>query len=349
MKQNFIIDSDWGGDVFQLTSILLARPKEFEILAATVVFGNANHDQHLVNAGALLRLLKADDKIPVFGGHKAPLGHKAPPQGDGAHGTDGLGGVKLPLSDYTPSDQHAVDHILETVANAPAGSITLIATGPQTNIAAAIKRDKQTMSRLKEIRIMGGCLNPISGYRLNANWNRASEELIDRFGNITEHAEFNFQQDPASAHIVLNSGIPITLFPMDCTHQLTFTPERQARLIQALMNAPKIEQSARGLIDAPRDMDGPKFGSASVMHDINTTISIIRPDLYPLKRGHVSINTDAQSPEFGRTKFTPDETGHIWAAHKITDPDAAFTEVVSALSTLYRQELQPRQTHRHMM
>lgn len=348
MKQNFIIDSDWGGDVYQLTSILLARPEEFQILAATVVFGNASHDQNLANAGALLRLLKADDKIPVFGGHKVPLGQEDQPQGDGAHGTSGLGQVKLPLSEYAPSEQHAVDHILETVAREPEGSITLIATGPQSNIADAIARDKNTMSRLKEIRIMGGCLNPIQGYRLDENWNRASENRIDLFGNITEHAEFNFQQDPASAQVVLNSGIPIKLFPMDCTHQLTFTMERQSRLMQALMNAPMIELATRGLIDAPRDMDGPKFGSASVMHDITTTISIVRPDLYTGSRGRVTVNTDTQSPEFGRTTFVPDETGNVWAARTITDPDAAFTETISAFSTVFSQELQPKVTHKLM-
>ena len=342
MAQKFWIDSDWDGDVFQLTSILRARPPEYEILGASVTFGNASHDQNLANAGAILRLLKMDNHVSVFPGSKAPLGQEAPPQGDGAHGTDGLGGVKLPLSNVEPESQDAADTIIKILEKEPANTVTLIATGPQTNIARAIQKAPEIMARVKEIRIMGGCLNAIPGYRLDENWQRVSQELIDRFGNITEHAEFNFQQDPHSAQIVLNSGLPIALFPMDCTHQTSFTLPRQRQIAVPFRDKYPLQGQIIGLIDAPRDMDGPKFASHSITHDLNTTVSIVRPDLYTGERGFVHINTDESSKQFGRTTFEPDPNGNIWAAQEIVDPDAVFTELVSSLTVVYAAELRQK-------
>ena len=115
VKQDIIIDSDWGGDVFQLTSVLLARPQEFNILGGSVTFGNASLKQNLINAGAVLRLLDADKRAPLHAGAQAALGKDAPPQGDGAHGTDGLGGVDIPISRHTVDNKPSVDFILDTL------------------------------------------------------------------------------------------------------------------------------------------------------------------------------------------------------------------------------------------
>lgn len=330
--QKIIIDSDWGSDVLQLTSLLVARPREYEVIGATVVFGNAPHNQNLENAGSMLKLLQIDHRTSRFAGNYAPSGQAAPPEGDGAHGEQGLGAVTLDSSQYPPKNGHAVDFILGSLEDSPVNTITLIATGPQTNIAQAIRSAPETMKRLKEIRIMGGCTSALSGYRVDGDLNRLSESRIERFGNITEHAEFNFQQAPKDADTVLKSGIPICLFPMNCTHQMTFTPQREAMLRQAFDGHGTLAEKLVGLLSGPRNIDFQKFGIEPTLHDAHTTISLAGPHLYQGRTGVVSIETDEGSPECGRTRFAPSQTGRHWVAESVTDTDAAYRLLVDSLA-----------------
>ncbi|MBC2604959.1 nucleoside hydrolase [Pelagicoccus albus] len=326
--RSVIIDSDWGGDVMQLASILLSRPTEYELLGATVTFGNATHNQNLDNAGAMLRFLGMDSQISRYPGALAPSGKEFQPEGDEAHGRTGLGDAVLPLSSYLPEEQSTVDFLLERLEQEIEDSITLIATGPQTNVAEAIRQAPETMARLKEIRIMGGCIDPMQGYRVDENLKRTSEKPIARKGNITETAEFNFQQAPHDAKVVLESGIPIALFPMDCTHQLTFTEERANRLKDTLSSEPEKLQQLLDLLQAPEAMDQAKFGINSVMHDVHTTVSMVAPELYLGRHGTVSIEED------GEVNFSPEAGGRHWACERITNPDAVFEILLASLEAL---------------
>ncbi|MEM8866951.1 MAG: nucleoside hydrolase [Verrucomicrobiota bacterium] len=336
--QKVIIDSDWGGDVLQLSSILLARPDTYKILGATVTFGNSVHDQNLRNAGSMLRLLNVDHAVPRFPGARAPSDAEAQPEGDGAHGTTGLGAVEPELSPYPAETKKSVDFILETLAAEPANTVTIIATGPQTNIAKAIQRNRGTMQRAKEIRIMAACTAPISGYRVDKDLNRLSEEPIQRWGNITEYAEFNFQQAPKDAQTVLESGIPVILFPMNCTHQMTFTDARKAKLGAAFKDAGPIKEAVIGLHEAARVIDRQKFEIDPTLHDVHTTVSMVNPACYKGRWGTVSIVTDPEDPKMGYTSFTPDVEGHHWVAEQITQPDLAFEILVDALKRTIRRE-----------
>lgn len=339
--QKIIIDSDWGGDVFQLTSVLLAHPTLFEVLGATVTFGNAGHDQNLANCGAILRLLKADKDVFRCPGALAPIGEESPPQGDGAHGTNGLGSIALPLSNSLPNNIRAEDYILEQLRSHPENTITIIATGPQSNIARAILKDPETMKRVKEIRIMGGCVTPMSGYRVDENLQRI--EPVDRQGNITESAEFNFQQAPKDAATVLNSGLPITLFPMNCTHDLTYDLTNQHMFFAAMKSNLPLAQQIHGLLNAPEGMDNAKFDIDAVMHDINTVISMVAPSLYEGQRGTVDIDTSDDWDNKGKTTFTPSEEGNVWVAHKITNAHQAFNIALKSWQTIYQADLLPTQ------
>ncbi|MEM7790138.1 MAG: nucleoside hydrolase [Verrucomicrobiota bacterium] len=329
--QKVIIDSDWGGDVLQLSSLLLARPQEYRILGATVTFGNSSHDQNLLNAGSMLKLMNMDRCIPRFPGARAPDGMKEQPEGDGAHGLTGLGKIEPELPSTEPASIDSVDFILETIASEPADSVIIVATGPQTNIAKAIRKDPVTMQRTKQIRIMGGCTAPIKGYRVDKDLNRISDQPIQRFGNITEYAEFNFQQAPDDAMTVLKSGIQICLFPMNCTHQMTFTNARQAKLAETFQDAGAIKNLIIGLHSSARFIDFQKFGIAPTLHDVHTTASMIRPELYTGRWGTVDVVTDANAPDFGYTSFEPNPNGLHWVADTIKDPDAVFDLLIKAL------------------
>ncbi len=328
MRQKVIIDSDWGGDVLQLASILLSRPSEYEILGATVTFGNASQRPNLENAGAMLRFLGLDGKVKRYPGAVAPSGVSGQPDGDDAHGSTGLGDAKLPLSDIVPEVEDAADFLLRTVAEEANQAVVLVATGPQTNVAKAIRKAPETMARLKEIRIMGGCVKEIPGYRVDQDLNRLEEVKVLRKGNITESAEFNFQQAPEDAATVLESGIPVVLFPMDCTHQLTFTGERESRIREVFSEMPERVQILCDLLSAPRLIDERKWGIAPVMHDVHTTVSMISPEFYEGQNGCVTVSKN------GETDFRCDENGLHWVAGRVVDPDAVFEELVSSLKRL---------------
>lgn len=327
--RKIIIDSDWGGDVLQLASVLLAWPTEYELLGATVTFGNAPLGQNVENAGAILRLLGVDSRVLRYPGAAAPLGVAAQPEGDEAHGSTGLGTVVLRPSVHPEGEVGAVDFLLDSLRREEAGSVTLVATGPQSNVAEAIGRAPETMRRLKEIRIMGGCVRDIPGYRVDGALERVGSEKIPRRGNITEYAEFNFQQAPEDAATVLESGIPIALFPMDCTHQLTFTEEREALLRKALAEKGPLVEQLVGLLRAPELIDLRKFECSPVMHDVHTTVSLVRPELYEGRRGRVMVSVEGQ--EAGKTCFHSSESGPHWVAERMVDPDAVFAVLLAAL------------------
>lgn len=330
--EKFIIDSDWGCDVLQLCSVLIANPAKYEVLGATITFGNAPHDQNLENAGAMLRLLGQDTKIPRYPGAKAPRGVDAPPEGDGAHGATGLGELQIKASEVPAKKLNAVDFILQTLRDAAPDTITLIATGPQSNIAEAIIHEPETMRRLKEIRIMGGCIEPMPGYHI-AGDTRISEDPIPRLGNITVWGEFNFQQAPADAQVVLESGIPIRLFPMNCTHQMTFTAEREAKVKQAFDQTPELCKIACQLLSAPRAIDALKFGIDPTLHDVHTTIELLEPKLYLGRQGYIEIDTSIERA--GYTHFNKEPSGPHWVADRVLNPDLAFDVLLNSfLQTL---------------
>lgn len=330
--QSVIIDSDWGGDVMQLASVLLSRNYEYDVLGATVTFGNASHDQNLENAGAMLRFLGFDSEISRFPGALAPCGSAFTPCGDDAHGRTGLGDAVMPVSNYHPEKKDTVEFLIESIEREERGTVTLVATGPQSNVAAAIRKAPEVMAKLKEIRIMGGCLSEIPGYRVDEQLRRVGSQMIKRKGNITETAEFNFQQAPADAKTVLESGIPIVLFPMDCTHQLTFSPERENFLRHAFSEDESSLKILVDLLNAPKAIDRAKFEVDPVMHDVHTTVSMVAPDLYQGCCGIVTVDSQ------GETHFSPKQEGKHWVAQKIVDPDRVFKILVDSLVHLLRDK-----------
>jgi len=188
-----IIDGDWGADEFQLSAVALAR--DISILGATSTFGNVSQPLVFENARRILSFLGAEN-IRLFKGAVAPSDQETPLLGDGAHAVIEF----LPPPDsHSLEQQDSSDFILETLASNPPRSVNITASGPLTNIKLALERDAQTMTRVNRLVIMGGCTVDIKAV-----------DMPFRRGNITPHAEFNFQQAAADAKAVMESGLPIT-------------------------------------------------------------------------------------------------------------------------------------------
>jgi len=185
-----------------LALLLALLSPELDLMGITEVHGNVNVDQGVVNALRILELVGRDD-VRVYKGASRPLIHKwiRP------------GGIKEPyggFSELKPSSTNAIDFIIEKIMDNP-GQITLICVGPLTNIATAIRQEPQIIQNVKELIIMGGA--------------------IDRPGNITSTAEFNFWVDPEAAKVVLRSGIQnVTLVPLDVTTKTLLTKQRLREL-----------------------------------------------------------------------------------------------------------------------
>ena len=200
-----ILDVDTGIDDALAILFALAHP-ELDVRAITCVDGNTSLDQVVANTLAVLDAAGAGD-IPVAAGAREPL---IEPSREAAwvHGADGLAETRLPPSARVPVEVHAVELLRRTLADAPE-PITLITLAPMTNIALLIRMHPEVVPRIARIVFMGGSASR---------------------GNATAVAEFNVWHDPEAAFIVLNSGVPLTMYGLDVFERVVVDPDRIARL-----------------------------------------------------------------------------------------------------------------------
>ncbi len=206
MTKRILIDTDPGIDDALAILLALASP-EITLEGLTIVHGNCSVEQGTKNALAILELAQAGH-IPVAQGCHRPLVQPSllAPE---THGQSGLGYAQLPSPQRRPVVQHGSDFLIEKIMSNP-GEITLVAIGPLTNVALALRKEPRIVQAVKEVFIMGGA--------------------IRHEGNTTPLAEFNTYVDPHAAHIVYHSGMPIILTPLDVTYQCILRTEDVARL-----------------------------------------------------------------------------------------------------------------------
>jgi purine nucleosidase len=199
MPKRILFDTDPGIDDACAILLALASP-ELSLEGLSVVHGNCSVDQATINALSVLELANAG-QIPVARGCELPLVQPSllAPE---THGNTGLGYAILPEPRARPIVQHGIDFLIQKIMSSP-GEITLVAIGPLTNVALAIRQEPRIVQAVREVIVMGGALR----YE----------------GNTTALAEFNTYVDPHAAHIVYHSGMPITLVPLDVTYQCILT------------------------------------------------------------------------------------------------------------------------------
>lgn len=239
------------------------------MVGVTTVGGNQSLEKVTYNARAVLEKAHATD-IPVYAGCDRPI---VRPQEVAAsiHGESGLDGVDLPEPTRPLEDMHAVNYLIKTIMESEPGTITLVPTGPLTNIAMACRLEPKIVDRVKEVVLMGG------GYH-EANWSAV--------------AEFNIKVDPEAAHIVFNESWPLTMVGLDLTHQALCTPQVQKRIEE--IGTP-LAQFVSGLIDFFRQTykDNQDFVDPPV-HDPCTVAYLIDPSVVQTRRCPLDVEIHSE-------------------------------------------------------
>ncbi|MDH5344420.1 MAG: nucleoside hydrolase [Gammaproteobacteria bacterium] len=252
--------------------MLALQSPEIEILGVTTVAGNDSLERATSDVLRMLEIANRPD-IPVYVGADMPLVHaksdfavrkygnwysdETPPEPPGGYATK------------KAEAESAVSYIVSTVMARP-GEVTIVAIGPLTNIAQAIRAEPRFSASVKQLVIMGGAI----------------ALLPDGAGNITPNAEFNFWVDPEAAHVTLRSGIPIELSPLNISRKSALTKEWYEKMVT---------------VDTPltrllRQTLGPRFDKdpdrSWFMYDQIAVASLVDPSLVVTERLYVDVDID---------------------------------------------------------
>lgn len=264
-----IIDCDPGQDDAINLLLAMAATAELDILGITTVAGNVPLALTERNARQVCDIAGRTD-IPVHAGCVRPMRRELL-TAEHVHGKTGIDGIDI-VTPVTPlADGHAVDFIVSTLLRAKR-PVTLVPTGPLTNIGTAIRQAPGILDNVDAFVLMGGAMR--------------------EGGNHSPSAEFNMLVDPHAADIVFRSGRPITVMGLDVTHQVLATPERRAR-IRAIGNA--AARATAGMLDFFDRHDTEKYGSGGApLHDPCTVAFLLEPGLFRTKRVNLTIETESE-------------------------------------------------------
>jgi purine nucleosidase len=270
MRRKVIIDCDPGQDDAVALFLALSSPDELDVLGITTVAGNVPLELTQRNARMMCDIARRRD-MAVYAGCDRPM-QIDPITAEYIHGNTGIDGVDVFEPETPLQEQHAVDFIIETLLDAEDESVTLVPTGPMTNIATAIRREPAVLDRVEHIVAMGGAMR--------------------EGGNRSPSAEFNVLADPHAADVVYNCGRPVTAMGLDVTHQVLSTRERVARIL-ALGNP--VAEATAGMLSFFHRYDTKKYGTEGApLHDPCTVAWLLRPELFKTRRCNVSVEKESQ-------------------------------------------------------
>lgn len=268
MPRPVLIDTDTGVDD-ALALILAFRSPEISVKAVTTVAGNVSVRHCTRNVLTLLDLLQVRDHPFVAEGARKPLHRPLFPAPE-VHGKDGLGEVRTSLTrrgGHGSFGRDAVDLIIRT-SRQYGKYLTIVAVGPLTNLALALAKHPRVMRNVGRVISMGGA------FRVP--------------GNTGPVAEFNYYVDPEAAHRVLNSGLPLTVIPLDVTEQLALmrreveyrATRRASPVAQAILRFTKKYMIYHQKTE--------RF-SGGYLHDPLAMAVAVDPSLVGTKRTHVDV------------------------------------------------------------
>jgi purine nucleosidase len=268
LTRRIIIDTDPGIDDAVALLLALSAP-ELEVLGVVAVMGNLPLETTGRNARLVCELAGRTD-IAVHAGCARPLLRPLAAAAD-LHGGDLGKRLDLSAPSMPLQPAHGVDFVIDALRAADPGGATLCALGPLTDIAVALVKAPDIAGRVGELVVMGG-----AGFEI---------------GNVTPAAEFNIHADPHAAAVVLNSGVPVTMIPLDATHRVLSTPQRLAAL-RALPN--RCGPAAARLLSDFEETRASRFGArAQALHDPCVIAYLLRPDLFRGRKVNVAVETES--------------------------------------------------------
>ena len=271
MKRNIVLDCDPGHD--DAVAILLAgKNPNLNLLGISVVAGNQTIEKTARNALNVATFLGIN--VPIAIGCEFPMVRERVICA-AIHGESGLDGFEFPNYGDKFDKRHGVQLLIDSVMNND--KVTIVATGPLTNVAMAIKMEPKILERLDEIVIMGGSVDN---------------------GNTSPAAEFNIMCDPEAAHVVFSSGVTVRMVGLNVTRKVIVTPEVIDRM-EKINN--KASDMFVKLMRVFNENQRKTFGvAAGPLHDPATIASIIDKDLIKWQKMNVVIDI-SHGPSYGRT------------------------------------------------
>jgi inosine-uridine nucleoside N-ribohydrolase len=264
MTERYVIDCDPGHDD---AAALLYAAAHLDVAAVTTVFGNNALTRTTRNALAILELAGLD--IPVYGGAVGSLSGKFVVAAD-VHGATGLDGADLPTPRKEAEATDAADALI-ALASRHRGHLTVLALGPLTNVAVAIRREPRLSGWIRSISLMGGSTT---------------------IGNVTPVAEFNIHCDPEAAAVVFESTIPITMVGLNVTRQVGIGDQHIAFL---RAKGGRIANVFADLFAFYLARSREVFGlAAASLHDPCAVIPFVAPELIEYRDAHVAIELEGR-------------------------------------------------------
>ncbi len=271
-KTKIILDCDPGHDD-AVAIILAGKNPKIDLLGITIVSGNQTLDKTVRNALNVVQHLGIN--VPVYGGCSEPMVRKKVIAGD-IHGESGLDGPVFPPLERKAEPEHAVNFMIKTLMESE-GDVTVVTTGPMTNLAMAMRMEPKIVEKIKQIVLMGGAI---------AN------------GNVSPAAEFNIMADAEAAYVCFTSGRPMTMVGLDVTRKVLCYPEIVERMGKIENRASKLFVDLMGhFCKTQKEVFGWEGGP---LHDPVTLAYLIDPSVLKVKPMNVRI--DIRSTEsYGRT------------------------------------------------
>jgi len=264
-RPRVVIDTDPGVDDAVAILLALASP-EIDVVALTTVAGNVSLDKTTLNARRLLHLARRPD-VTVAAGCAQPL---AGPSGDAreVHGNDGLSDLTWDEPEVALSEEHAVDLLARLIEEGP---LTVVAIGPLTNLATLLDRYGGIERRVERVVMMGG----------------ATFE-----GNVTPAAEFNVWADPEAAERVLAADWPVTVMPLDLTHQ-AYLVDDDVQFLRGLKSA--VGQRLADILEPHAAVNEGRHGHRNLfMHDSMAVYEVIDPSAIDKQGVSIKVETDGR-------------------------------------------------------
>ena len=253
-KIPIIIDCDPGHDD-AIALILACAREELDVKAVTVSAGNQTLEKTLNNAKRVLSFI--GKRPPVAAGAERPM-FRALETAPAVHGESGLDGPVIPEADFQEERIPAVELLRKTILESPE-PITLVPTGPLTNIGILFSAYPEVKRNIERISLMGGAIGA---------------------GNWTAAAEFNILVDPEAADIVFSSGLPIVMCGLDVTHKAMIMQEEVERLRS---NGGKVPVFVAELVDFFFEFHREQGFAGAPLHDACAVAYLVRPDLFTVE------------------------------------------------------------------